>query len=147
MEPSRDFLELLKSFNEYQVEYVVVGAYALAHHGHPRYTGDLDRLVATGPVNAERVVRALSAFGFTSPDIDRSDFEKPGMVIRLGRPPVQVDLLTKLEGIEWREVEANRSYGAFGDVTVSYIGRAELVKAKRASGRTQDQADIEALGE
>jgi hypothetical protein len=147
MEASPDFVDLLKNFNAHGVRYVVVGAYALAHHGHPRYTGDLDVLVATGEANADRVVRALAHFGFSGPDIARSDFVEPGFVVRLGRPPGQIDLLTKLEGVEWENIEANRSDGSIGEVPVPFIGRAQLIQAKRSSGRTQDQADIEALGE
>ncbi len=147
MEIPRDFSELLALFNARSVEYVIVGAYALAFHGAPRATGDLDLLVKTDPVNARRVVEALGAFGFGAVGITASDFEAPGRVVQLGVTPVRVDLVTSLSGVSWDEVVAGQVSGKLGGVPVSFIGRKQFITNKRATGRGRDLADIEALGE
>jgi hypothetical protein len=147
MDVQPDFRDLLESFNRSGVEYVVVGAYALAHHGHPRNTGDLDLFVRPDPANAARVVEALTAFGFGSLGLTATDFTTSGQVIQLGRAPVRIDLLTSISGVAWEEADAGKSSGRYGELTVPYLGRAQLVANKRAAGRTKDRADLEALGE
>jgi hypothetical protein len=147
MEPPHDFCELLESFNAHDVKAVVVGAYALAYHGIPRTTGDLDLLIDPSPENAERVVRALEDFGFGSLGLTSADFQKPDMVIQLGHSPVRVDLLTSITGVTWAEVWAGRVTDAFGGVPAAFLGRDELRKNKRAIGRHKDLADLEALGD
>ena len=147
METYPDFRDLFKNLNAHGVEYVIVGAHAVAHHGWPRYTQDLDVLLAANAANAERIVRALHDFGFTSSDISTSDFDHPGLFFRLGRPPVQIDLLTDIPGAAWEDIWANRSIGTYDDQAVAYIGRQQLIQAKRASGRPYDIGDIENLGE
>lgn len=147
MEIHPDFNELLKLFAAFQVEYVIVGGYALAFHGAPRYTGDLDLLVHANPDNGLRIVRALQEFGFEESNLAASDFGEAGRFVRLGHPPVRIDLLTSISGVSWETVYANREIGKYGDLDVSFIGRSDFVANKRASGRTKDLADIEALGE
>ena len=147
MEIPRDFSELLALFNARGVEYVIVGAHALAFHGAPRATGDLDLLVKTDPANARRIMGALEVFGFGSVGITASDFETPGLVVQLGITPVRVDLVTSLSGVTWDEVVAGRVAGKLGGVPVSFIGREHFIANKRASGRARDLADVEALGE
>lgn len=147
MEVYPDFKELLALFNARSVEYVIVGGYALAFHGAPRYTGDLDILVRPDPENAQRVLEALFAFGFTSVDISVEDFASPEKVLQLGFPPVRVDIITSLTGVSWEEVSAGGVAGSFGDAPVHYIGRKEFIANKRATGRTRDLADLETLGE
>ena len=147
MEASADFKELLALFNAHKVEYVVVGGFALAVHGAPRFTGDLDLLVHPTPENAHRVVAALGAFGFGSIGLTVADFEKPDQVVQLGVPPVRVDLITSISGVTWEAVETGAVAGDFGGQPVRYIGRDALVANKRATGRPRDLADLEALGE
>lgn len=147
MEIHPDFSELLKLFADFQVEYAIVGGYALAYHGAPRYTGDLDLLVSTRPENAERIMRALRDFGFGDSNLTASDFTEEGRFVRLGHPPVRIDVLTSISGISWEEIQANRVMGKYGDIDVLFIGREDFIRNKRASGRTKDIADIEALGE
>lgn len=146
METHPDFSELLELFADFQVEYAIVGGYALAFHGAPRYTGDLDLLVSTEPTNSDRIVAALHEFGFGDSNLTASDFAEEGRFVRLGHPPVRVDLLTSISGATWDEVQSGQIEARYGDVKVQFIGRAEFIRNKRASGRAKDLADIEALG-
>ena len=146
MEIQTDCKELLALFNAHEVAYLVVGAHALAYHGAPRYTGDLDLLVPPEPGNGERIVLALDAFGFGSLGLTREDFGSPGRVVQLGVAPVRVDVVTSLTGVSWEEAVSGSCPGNYGDVPVRYLGRQELIRNKRALGRAKDLADIEALG-
>lgn len=147
MEVQSDFRELLVLLNEHNVEYLIVGGYALAFHGAPRYTGDIDIFVRPDARNASRVLEALAAFGFRFPYLTAADFEKANSVVQLGVPPVRIDIITSISGVSWDEAEAAKEPGTFGDVPVSYIGRQAYIKNKRSVGRRKDLADIEALGE
>ena len=147
METQQDFKELLKLFNVHNVEYLIVGGYALAFHGSPRYTGDIDILVKPDEMNAQRVLEALNEFGFGSIGLDISDFMYQNKVVQLGVPPVRIDLITSISGVSWEDVSAGSVDGMFGEITVNFIGREQFIANKRAIGRLKDQADIEALGE
>lgn len=147
MEIQTDFRELLELFNKHKVQYLIVGAYALALHGAPRYTGDLDILVRPDKPNAGRIMAALEDFGFGSLGLTTSDFEASGKVIQLGVPPVRVDIVTSITGVSWDAASKNKIAGKYGDLEVYYIGRDEFVANKRALGRKKDLADLEALGE
>jgi hypothetical protein len=146
MEAQQDFRDLLASFNAHGVDYLVVGAHALAYHGVPRYTGDLDVLVRPETTNARRILDALSEFGFTSPDLTIEDFNRPGKVVQLGIPPVRIDIVTSITGVTWDEAERGRVIGTYGDVNAPFLGKKEFVRNKQALGRKKDLADIEALG-
>jgi hypothetical protein len=147
MELQPDFKELLTLLNSHKVEYLLVGGYALAFHGAPRATGDLDLWVKPDMANALRLLQALQDFGFGSTGLKASDFETEGQVIQLGVPPVRVDLITSASGINWDQAWGRRQPAFLGGVEVQVLGRAELVANKRAVNRTQDRADLEALGE
>jgi len=147
MEVQPDFKELLALFNEHHVSYVIVGGYALAFHGAPRFTGDLDIFVKPDHENARRIGAALDAFGFASLGLTEADFEQPDQVIQLGVPPVRIDLITSISGVSWTDAIAGRVQSHYGDVPVNYIGRDQFILNKRATGRTKDLADLEALGE
>lgn len=147
MEVHPDFRELLALFNGQKVEYIIVGAYALAYHGAPRFTGDIDVYVRPTPENAARILKALEAFGFGSLGLKSEDFQKPEQVIQLGVPPVRIDLITSITGVTWEQAAAGRVCGKYGDVDVCYLGRDEYAENKRATGRKKDVADLEALGE
>lgn len=146
MEVQPDFKDLLKLFNKHKVEYLIVGAYALAFHGVPRYTGDMDILVKPSDTNALRIMKALAEFGFGSVGLKVEDFKTAGKVVQLGVPPVRVDIVTSITGVSWKEAFPSRVKGKYGDVPVSYIGRAQFIRNKRALKRKKDLADIEALG-
>jgi hypothetical protein len=147
MEAQKDFRELLALLNEHKVEYVIVGGYALAFHGAPRYTGDLDILVKADGDNAERILAALGDFGFADIDLTVADFQAPEMIIQLGVAPVRVDIITSLTGVDWDQAYSGRVAGTYGDIPVDYLGRQQFIANKRATGRKRDLADLEALGE
>lgn len=147
MDLYRDFKELFESFNANKVEYVVIGGYALGHHGAPRYTRDIDLYVRPTKANAQRIMAALTAFGFGDIGLKQEDFEKPGQVIQLGYPPVRIDLVTSLAGVSWKEAAAGKSPGEYGGEPVPFIGRAHLIANKRAAGRPQDIVDAKRLEE
>jgi len=147
MEVQPDFRDLLELLNEHQVEFMLVGGYALAFYGAPRYTGDMDIYVHVSSRNAARIMVALKEFGFGSVGLTAEDFMKENMVIQLGVPPVRVDIVTSLTGISWEDAFTNRVQGKYGDVSVFYIGRDQFISNKKATGRNKDLADLEALGE
>ena len=147
MEIQQDFKDLLKCFSEHGVEFIIVGGYALAYHGAPRFTGDLDLFIHSSPDNAKRVLRALDQFGFSFPNLSEDDFRSPGKVIQLGVPPIRIDLITSISGVSWDAANAHKEAAHYGDVAVFYLGKAEFIKNKSATGRKKDLADLEALGE
>ena len=147
MEAQQDFKELLELFNKHNVEYVIVGGYALAFHGAPRYTGDIDLVIKPDQENAQKVLKALKDFGFGVADLAINDFSSPGKVVQLGVPPVRIDIITSLTGLTWEQIAANRIKGTYGDVSVYYIGKQEFIANKKAISRHKDLADIDALGE
>lgn len=140
----REFLELLVSNG---VEFIIVGGHAVAFHGFPRFTGDIDVLVRPEAENAERLIAALNAFGFSGQGLTERDFIEKGRVTQLGRPPNRVDLLTEISGVDFDEAWRGRVHSQLDGVSVSFLGRNELVRNKRAAGRTKDKLDLEALGE
>ena len=147
MEVQPDFRDLLELFNKHQVEFMLVGGYALAFHGAPRYTGDMDIFVHISSQNAVRIMAALREFGFGSVGLTAENFQQENMVVQLGVPPVRVDIITSLTGISWEDAYSNRVQGKYGNVPVSYIGRDQFILNKKATGRKRDLADLEALGE
>ena len=142
---NQDFVDLLRAFVAADVRFLVVGAYALARYGRPRATGDLDVWVDATPENAERVVRALAAFGAPLQNVDKGDFSRPGVVFQMGVPPGRIDILTELTGLTFSEAWHRREDGLFGDCTVPFIGREAFIRNKRATGRLKDLADLEDL--
>jgi len=137
--------EFIESLNSNEVEYLIVGAFALAIHGSPRYTGDIDILVRPSPANARKLTAVISTFGFSSLGLSTQDFLKPDQVIQLGRDPVRIDLLTSITGVEFEEAWEHRVITRLDGLPVPFIGKEDLIKNKRATGRTQDRADLEAL--
>ena len=140
-----DFLDLLRAFTAADVRYLVVGAYALALHGRPRATGDLDIWVDATPENARRVLQALAQFGAPTRDISQGDFERPGVTYQIGLPPVRIDILTELTGLTFAEAWPERMRRPFGSIDVDFIGRDAFVRNKRATGRPKDLVDIQGL--
>ena len=141
----RDLLELLELFRTNDVEFLVVGGLAVAFHGHPRHTDDLDLFVRPDAANGSKIVAALREFGFGSLEISAQDFEAHDRVIQLGVAPNRIDLLTRLYGVEFGEVWTARVDGEIDGVPVSFIDAVSLIRNKRATGRMQDLADVEAL--
>lgn len=134
-------------FNAHDVDYIIVGAYALAYHGVPRYTGDMDILVCPESLNAQRILRALDQFGLGSLGLTAEDFTASDKVVQLGVAPVRINIVMSITGVSWEEAAAGRVEGNFGDVPVHYLGRKEFIRNNRALWRKKDLADLEALGE
>lgn len=145
METQNDYKELLALFNAHNVDYMIVGAFALAYHGSPRYTGDLDILIRPDAENGQRILRALDSFGFGSLGLVVTDFTALDKVVQLGVPPVRVDIITSLTGVSWEAAAAGRVKGNFGDIPVYFIGKREFLRNKKALGRKKDLADVEAI--
>lgn len=146
MELDRDFSEFIACFAARDVEFLIVGGYAVAAHGHPRYTKDLDVWVRVDRANAERIIAALGDFGFGGLGLAVEDFLTDDVVVQLGREPQRIDLLTFVSGVEFEEAYENRVLVEIGGVEVPVIGRAELRRNKLATGRLRDLADVEDLG-
>jgi len=140
-----DFVDLLRAFAAADVRFLIVGAYALAHHGRPRATGDLDVWVEPTTANARQVMTALAAFGAPLTEVREVDFAQPGVVFQIGVPPGRIDVLTELTGLTFPDAWGEREAGQFGGLSVDYIGRAAFIRNKRATGRARDLGDIEGL--
>ena len=147
MEVQKDFRDFFAFLIAHEVKFMIVGGYALAFHGAPRFTGDIDVFVKPDHENAKRIINALADFGFSSLDLTIDDFQDQNKVVQLGLPPVRIDIITSISGVTWEEADASKEPGCFGDVSVSYIGKKQFIANKRASGRMKDLADLEALGE
>lgn len=146
MELNRDFSEFIECFTARDVRFLIVGGYAVAAHGHPRYTKDLDVWVRADVDNARRIIDALDDFGFGGLGLAVEDFVADDVVVQLGREPQRIDLLTFVSGVDFDQAYSNRELVLMGDVEVPVIGRAELHRNKLATGRLRDLADIEDLG-
>lgn len=147
MRLQRDLKEFIGLLNSESVEYAIVGGWALGFHGRPRYTQDIDILIRATPDNAMRVKVAIDRFGFGSLGLTASDFLAPGQVIQLGHPPNRIDLLTSLTGLTAEEIWAATEPGELDGLLVRFLGRAALIKNKKATGRPQDRVDVEELGD
>lgn len=142
---NQDFKEFIQSLNDNGVRYLVVGGYAVAQHGHPRYTKDIDIWVEMSRENAAKVVKALEQFGFAALGLKESDFLEADQIIQLGYPPSRIDLLTTLLGVEFSECYPAHVTVNMDDVPVDFIDLENLKKNKKATGRHQDLADVENL--
>lgn len=139
------FREMLSILSDEGVEFLVVGAYALAAHGVPRATGDLDFWVRREAENAGRLMRALDRFGAPTERISSDDFLEENLVFQIGREPSRIDFLTSIDGVEFDEAWGSRVEIELDGVRVAILGKADLIRNKRAVGRTRDLADLEQL--
>jgi hypothetical protein len=145
VELQKDFEDLCVSLNGRSVEYVIVGGYALAFHGAPRFTGDLDIFIRPTEDNIDRLIRALRDFGFRQPQFDPNDLLQRRKILELGRQPVQVHIMAFISGVPWETAWDSRQSATYGNTPVSFLGREAFIANKRAVGRAKDLADIEAL--
>jgi hypothetical protein len=141
----KDVRDLLALFAKHGVRYLIVGGFAVAVHGVPRYTKDMDLWVEASPDNAVKIVAAIGEFGFASLGLVADDFTAPDMVIQLGYEPNRIDLLTGLTGVQFADAYPRRITTMIGDIEVTIIDRESLIANKRALGRPQDLADAEEL--
>jgi hypothetical protein len=140
-----DFRDLLSTFNAHGVDYLVVGAHALAAHGHVRATNDLDVWVRPSSTNAPKVIEALRAFGAPLLDLAEKDLAQPGVIFQIGVPPVRVDVITVVDGVAFDEAWSERMSTAYAGVPTSVLSLRHLILNKEASGRPQDLADLDWL--
>lgn len=140
-----DFEELLRLLEESAVEYLIVGGYAVALHGFPRYTKDIDLFFNSSQENVDRVISTLIGFGFSSDQLNRELFSTPGNIITFGITPVRVDFLNEIDGVSFKDAWPNRVRRAYGSVTANFIGFDDLIKNKSSTGRNRDKLDVEEL--
>ena len=141
-----DFKEFLQLLRSAKIEYLLVGGYAVGHYGFPRATADLDIWVANHDENASKLVEALRNFGFDLPALNKSLFQEPGHVVRMGVPPVRLEILSSIDGVDFQNCYPRRQVAEIDGVEVNIISLADLKANKRASGRHQDLNDLEKLG-
>ena len=142
---NKDFREFIQLLNDHNVLYLVIGGYAVAFHGYPRYTKDIDIWIWLDKSNAEKILQVLKDFGFGSLDLTVDDFLDPEKVIQLGYPPNRIDILTDLKGINFKECYSSRVEVKIEGTNINFIDLENLKKNKKALGRHQDLADLENL--
>lgn len=142
---SKDFKEFIELLNKNNVKYLIVGGYAVAFHGHPRYTKDIDLWIELSDINARRIINALKEFGFESLNLKPNDFLKVDQVIQLGYPPDRIDILTSLKDIKFEDCYKKKVQVVIQELKMFFIDIENLKKNKHATGRLQDLADIENL--
>lgn len=145
MDLAPDFDEFIDSLIAHGAEFVIVGAYALAFHGAPRFTGDIDIWIRPTLDNAEQVLAAITAFGFPTGNLRPADLVDSRRMLEMGVPPVQIHLMSSISGVTWDEALTDRVTGSLGRYTVAFLGRDTFIRNKRAAGRPKDLADIDAL--
>lgn len=140
-----DYRDILSAFDDAKVDYLLVGAYALAAHGYPRATGDIDLWVQPTPDNAERVVHALRHFGAPLGDIQPADFEEPDLILQIGVSPRRIDIMTEITAVSFEDAWPNRTQIVVGETAIPVIGKQDLIRNKEATGRSKDAADADQL--
>lgn len=145
MQANSDFKDLLRIFNEEDVEFLVVGAHAVIHFAEPRYTKDVNIWVGTSPENARRVFRALGRFGAPLAGVRESDFTQEDLVYQMGVVPNRIDIMMGVDGLHFPDAWRNRIKATYDGVPMNLLSREDLIRNKRASGRPQDLLDLERL--
>lgn len=140
-----DFKEFLQLLNSYHVEYLLVGGYAVSYHGYPRTTGDIDIWIAIAPHNAEKIVSVLHTFGFNLPELTPELFLEKNQIIRMGVPPIRIEILTTISGVQFTDCYMERITDTIDGVNVNLINLKHLIINKRASGRYKDLNDLHHL--
>ena len=140
-----DFKEFLKLLNKHKVEYILVGGYAVGYHGYPRATADMDIWIDINPINAKKIVKVLNEFGFDAPELTTDLFLEENKVIRMGVPPVRLEIITSISGVDFNSCYQQRNIGKIDGIDVNIIDLDNLRKNKKASGRYKDLNDLENL--
>lgn len=141
----KDFCDLCSLLNANHVDFLIVGGYAVAFHGAPRFTGDLDILISPDPSHVGRALDALRQFGFPADGVTPGEILSHRRILQLGRVPIQIHVMTSITGVSWEQAWESREQGSYGGVSVYFIGRNSLLTNKKATGRKKDLADVEAL--
>jgi len=147
MNIQQDFKELLKLLEDNSVKYLIVGGYAVAFHGFPRLTKDIDFFYDNSRENVEKIIHCLVNFGFPRSDLDSDTFIKSGNIVTFGIEPVRVDFLNEISGVLFEDAWKNKMRGNYGDIAVNFIGRIDLIKNKLSTNRPKDKLDVEELGD
>lgn len=145
MQVEKDYEDILGLLNKNKVRYCVIGAYAVAFYARPRYTKDIDILVEPDIKNGEKIVKTLNEFGFESCKLSPKDFARKGSIIQLGYEPVRVDIITSIQGVDFKKLWKNKKRAKYGNEKVFFIGLKDLIKIKKISKRRQDKVDIKIL--
>ena len=140
-----DFEDFIQFLNQYEVDYMIVGGYAMAFHGSPRYTGDLDIWIDISESNAEKMLLVINAFGFSSLGFKKEDFLKENLINQIGYPPLRIDILTNIDGIDFKEAYTQKQVIEIEDLKANYIGLRDLIQNKKTSGREKDIIDVKTL--
>lgn len=142
---AKDFEDFLQLLNKHEVDYMIVGGYALGFHGAPRYTGDLDIWINISETNADRMLKVIVDFGFSSLAFERNDFLKQGYISQIGHPPLRIDILNSIDGVDFEDAKKNIQRIDIDGLIVPYVGLQDFIKNKEATGRLKDKSDIEEI--
>ncbi len=141
----QDFSDFLRLLNSYEIEYLLIGGFAVGYHGYPRATGDMDIWIAVSPENAEKMTKLLKEFGFDVPGLSADLFMKKRQVVRMGMPPIRIEVMTEISGVSFDECHKKKVTGLIDDISVNIISLEHLKINKKASGRIKDLDDLEHL--
>jgi hypothetical protein len=141
----KDFEEFIELLNKHKVEYLIVGAYALALYSRPRNTGDIDIFISRDSENAKRLIKVIEEFGFENAGIKASDFTSKGRIVQLGVSPIRIDIINDIDGVKFSDAYQRKEIFQFGNVPANFISRLDIIKNKKASKRKKDQADLDEL--
>jgi len=145
VELPKDFKDFLRLLNDEKVDYLLIGGYAVGYYGYPRATNDIDIWIATHPENAKKVVNVLKKFGFNAPDLRYELFLQQDKIIRMGHPPMRIEILTSISGVEFDECHQRKKVDTLAGISVNLISLKDLKRNKKASGRHKDLDDLENL--
>ena len=145
MRVENDFKEFIELLNEHKVRYLIIGGFAYSFYAEPRFTKDIDFYIDISSVNVNKILKVLEKFGFKDVGLTKEDFQQPKQIIQLGNAPLRIDIVTSIDGVSFKEAWNNRTSGKYGNLNAYFISKSDLIKNKKATGRTQDIADIEKL--
>jgi hypothetical protein len=145
MRVENDFKKFIGLLNEHKVRYLIIGGFAYSFYAEPRFTKDIDFYIDTSSVNANKLLKVLEKFGFKDVDLTKDDFQQPEQIIQLGNAPLRIDIVTSIDGVNFKEAWNNRASGRYGNLNANFISKSDLIKNKKATGRVQDIADLEKL--
>ena len=141
----KDFEEFVGLLNKFNVEYMIVGAYALALYSRPRNTGDIDVFINSSSKNAKQIIKVIEEFGFENAGIEENDFITRGRIVQLGVSPVRIDIINEIDGIKFLDAYKRKEIFQFGNVSANFISRQDIIANKKASNRKKDQGDLDEL--
>lgn len=142
---NKDYKEFIELLNKHKVEYLIIGAYAVAFHSIPRFTGDIDFLINVNEKNAEKMVNVINDFGFSSLKLTKSDFLEPFQIIQLGHSPIRIDIITGIKGLNFNKLFKNKIVSHYDDIPAYYISCDDLIETKKVANRDKDKLDIKNL--